>query len=80
MGRGAKDRRLARDACLAGTEDSSGARDAGDEQDIPVMPENKNRVLGGSQAPVPHERTGARRESPIWKDATVLFVPLSCIA
>ena len=80
MGRRAKDRRLARHACLAGAEDSSGAWDAGDEQDVPVIPESRKRVLRGSPPPVPHERTGARRERPFRKDATVLFVPLSRIA
>lgn len=59
MGRRAKDRRLARDAFPAWTEDSSGAWDAGDEQGIPVIPESRKRVLRGSPAPVPHERTGA---------------------
>lgn len=54
-----KDKRLARHACLAGAEDSSGARDAGDEQDVPIIPESRKRVLRGGPAPVPHERTGA---------------------
>lgn len=59
MGRGAKDRRLARDVCLAGAEDSSGAWDAGDEQDIPVMPENKNRVLGAKLGTVLRQKIRA---------------------
>ena len=51
MGRRAKDKRLARHAFPAGTEDSSSARDAGDDQDIPVIPESRNRVLRWSPAP-----------------------------
>lgn len=73
-GEKAKDKHLARRACPAGTEDSSGAWDASDEQDIPVIPESRKRVLLGRPAPIPHERTGARRERPVRKDAKVLSV------
>ena len=52
MGRQAKDKRLARHACPAEMEDSSGARDAGDEQDIPVIPESRKRVMRGEAGPV----------------------------
>lgn len=80
MGRRAKDRRLARHACLAGVEDSSGAWDAGDEQGIPVVPESRKRVLRAKLGATLHRKIRARRERPFRKDAMVLFVPLSCIA
>ena len=52
----------------------------GDGQGIPVMPESRKRVLRGSRAPVPHERTGACRERFVLSDRNVMFVSLRYLA